>query len=75
MHSIQHADNVNESGLVGLIFDACRNNPERQPHEVSRFGGQRFRVTFTLLANGEHEAAVRCMAGTVLGLAHVDSAD
>lgn len=66
MHSIQHSKKANKGIATDAIFNACRANPTRE---------NQGRVSFRLIANGEHEATLRDAKGVVITIAIVDQFD
>lgn len=66
MQNLRHKNSLTEWQAANAIFNACRANENREP---------RAGVTFNLLANGEHEAALRDADGVVVALAWVDWLD
>ena len=50
MKTLRHKNSLTEWQAANAIFNVCRANENREP---------RAGVTFNLLANGEHEAALR----------------
>jgi inactivated superfamily I helicase len=66
MENIQHLPVITEARAIDAIFDACRANETREPKKG---------VTFRLLVNGMHEAALRDADGVVIAIAHVDRFD
>lgn len=66
-------DLTNETEATEAIFNACRDNANRKPHREMRAPG--FTVSFTVLADGTHEACVRNYKGVVVALAIVDEFD
>ena len=66
MLNLEHTNDITESRATDAIFDACRANEQRLPKNG---------VTFRLLVNGNHEAALRDASGVVVALAEVDHFD
>ena len=66
MLNLEHTNDITEARAMDAIFDACRANETRQPKNG---------VTFRLLVNGNHEAALRDASGVVVALAEVDPLD
>ena len=71
MQHLTFAPFVTETFATETIFNACRDNPERNTYN----GSGMVRVTFTLLADGTHEACLRNGHGVVVALANVDEFD
>lgn len=70
MQNLTHAANISESFALETIMNACRANPAR---ETRIFKGRA--VSFTLLADGTHEACLRDRGNVVVALANVDEYD
>lgn len=66
MQNITILAGANEGKATNLIFDACRANK----HRINKGD-----VTFSPLANGNHEAVLRNEEGRVIALAEVDKFD
>lgn len=66
MQNLTHAAATTEGKATEAIFNACRANPQRNAKGA---------VTFRLMANGNHEAALRDNDGVVIAIAHVDEFD
>jgi hypothetical protein len=66
MMNLTHTAEITEGKAMEAIFNACRANEARQP---------KGNVTFLLMANGNHEAALRDSDGVVVALAEVDKFD
>jgi inactivated superfamily I helicase len=66
MLNLTHTNAITEGRAMNAIFDACRANEKREPKNG---------VTFNLLVNGNHEAALRDADGVVVALAEVDALD
>jgi hypothetical protein len=62
MENLEHTNTITEGQAMDAIFDACRANEQRLPKNG---------VTFRLLVNGNHEAALRDASGVVVAIAHV----
>jgi hypothetical protein len=71
MQSIQTIASFPNHTAMSMIFDACRANSARQPRTLETGHS----VTFTLLANGGHQACLRNSSGVVVALANVDEFD
>lgn len=63
---------VTETNATERIMDACRANPDRRSVYLDDFACA---VSFTLLADGTHEACLRHQNGVVIALANVDEFD
>ena len=74
MQNLTHAPEVTEGMATEAITQACRANEKREVRKGS-VGGSWCKVSFTLLADGTHEAALRNADGIVIALANVDEFD
>jgi len=72
MRNIMHSPDLPEAKATALMFNACRGNSRRVP--VTLNGGE-FSASFRLLANGDHEVALRNKDGVTVALALVDQYD
>lgn len=72
MRNILHSPDLAEAKATALMFNACRGNSRRTA--VTLNGGE-FSASFRLLANGEHEVALRDKNGVTVALAVVDQFD
>jgi hypothetical protein len=66
MYNLKTLTTVSEGAAMDAIFNACRANEKREA---------RHNVTFALMTNGHHEAALRDDSGYVVALAAVDESD
>jgi len=76
MHNLTHAPEITETEATEQIMSGCRANPKR---DIAYLGyiieGCKRVVTFTMLADGTHEACLRDENRVVVALANVDEFD
>lgn len=77
MQNLTHSPEITETLATEYILNGCRANPTRQTIYTMQANGSVIvrAVSFTLLADGTHEAALRNESNVVIALANVDQFD